>query len=165
VRRDLFLVPLVALLTSLPSYAKTCLDSTFAGTTVTLPSYTRDDQLRAVVSGAEFSGSDAHSHGYFGIDTGNPITVVSEIKVRAGDREIFVPLSAYGDIANARRVCFEQQGNHYLLTITGGSTSTAFEAVLEFDQQSILKRRIRLSEFPDQRWEETIYSFVKDRGQ
>ena len=49
----------------------------------------------------------------------------------------------------------------FRLVIRGRQASTAYEMVLDFDSRFVGKRRISHREFPDQRWEETTYSFTE----
>lgn len=91
-----------------------------------------------------------------------PKTVVSAINIKMGNENFFMPLSAYCDLGNPYDVRFENIKNGgFKLTIAGhGGEATSYHAVLEFNEENILRKKVFLDTFPDQVWEQTTYSFI-----
>lgn len=91
-----------------------------------------------------------------------PKTAISAMDVRIGKEKILVPLSAYSDLGNPYQVSLEKADRRFKLIIAGrGGTATSYKAVLEFDDENIQRRKVTLSVFPDEVWEETVYSFIR----
>jgi hypothetical protein len=164
VRRTLLLsVCMVSLVTPLRSEARTCHE--FEAGRVTFRENLGGNEVIAVVTSVTLSKQDSHPHAYFGFDEATPSTVISDIELKVAGREIYLPLSTYGDLADPRSACIDTIGAGYRLTISGGSASTAYESALEFDRAVVRRRHTALTEFADERWETIVYSFVQDRGQ
>ena len=90
---------------------------------------------------------------------------IRRLEVKAKEK-VFIPISAFADLANVTSLKTEPFGSGFRVRIMGGDAATAYEAVLEFDgprkaddQPVLRKRTVRSGEFPDQVWEETTYSF------
>lgn len=54
----------------------------------------------------------------------------------------------------------EKAERGFKLTISGGDAATSYRAVLVFDYEHIQRRKVTHGEFPDEVWEETVYSFI-----
>lgn len=93
-----------------------------------------------------------------------PKSVISLIDLRIGNEKVFIPLSAYSDLGNPMQASLEKAGHGFKITITGGDTATSYKAVLIFDNEHIQRRRVSLGEFPDEVWEETVYSFISKKS-
>lgn len=87
-----------------------------------------------------------------------PKTIISEIRIRAGNRDIFVPLSVYSDLGWVQQVSLEKGGNVAKLLMTGGDAGASYDVEMKFNKINLLSRRVRHGEFPEDVWEETIYS-------
>lgn len=95
-----------------------------------------------------------------GDDTKLPKTVLTSIDIRLGGGEkVFIPLSAYSDFGNVRRASLHKAANGFELSIHGGETAAAYDAVLVFKNDYLHRRKVTHREFPDEAWEETTYSF------
>lgn len=129
--------------------------------TVSLGETVAGAEIEVGVQTAEFLKGALHREGYFGLDVDVPRWVVSTIQLTVGERRLYIPLSAYGDLADPRDACLANESDPYRLVIRGGDASSSYEAMLEFDDRFLRKRRIFLREFPTQRWEETVYSFTE----
>ena len=89
-----------------------------------------------------------------------PKEVVSSIDVRIGNEKVFVPLSAYSNLGTPRKVSLVKIGQGFELNIFGSGTSLGYKATLRFNKEHIVSRKVFSRNFPDNRWEETIYSFI-----
>jgi hypothetical protein len=98
-----------------------------------------------------------HRDRCWGSDWNDPHTIVASIKLWANKSEITVPLSSYADISNANLAELTSTLSGYRLTIQGGDAATSYEEMLDFCESSVLRRRVKSGEFPDQGWEMTIY--------
>lgn len=89
-----------------------------------------------------------------------PASIVARVGVRVGAKEVFVPLSAYCDLANPSKVSVEfLSAEDYRVVIKGGEASTSYGAELFFHGDQITRRKVIHGEFPLEAWEETRYSF------
>jgi hypothetical protein len=95
-----------------------------------------------------------------GGDTELPKTLVSSVQVWIGNEKIFVPLSAYSDLGNPRTASLKKTRKGFEIKIGGGDAAGAYSASLLIENSSIRRRKVVSGEFPDQVWEETIYSFI-----
>jgi len=91
-----------------------------------------------------------------------PKTVIASMSVRIGKRNIIVPLSAYSDLGDPRRISLDVIPQGSMLTIWGGEdemgrTSRAYKVVLEYSYEGILSRKVYFSLNPSEVWDETIY--------
>jgi len=94
-----------------------------------------------------------------------PQKVIATLAVKVDKKTIFVPVSAYGDLADLRSIAIKPTRNGFEVDIIGGDAGTSYDAILQFDRGStagltVLRTRIvRSGEFPDDAWEETRYHF------
>ena len=101
----------------------------------------------------------------WGVDQECPHQAIVGLKVARDADTVFVPASAYMDLAGVRSLAIEPAGQGFRLVILGGDASTSYRATLAFGREarqgaSVLQRRtVRSGEFPDDVWEETRYSF------
>lgn len=104
--------------------------------------------------------STQHSSGWmWGADTSNAGVSVLDVAAKIGKESVFVPLSAYSDLANPSEIALVEQGKIHVLIIKGGDASTAYKASLSFKDGNIFARRVESGEFPDEVHEETTYHF------
>lgn len=88
-----------------------------------------------------------------------PTSVITSIKGRIiGAGDIFVPLSAYSDLADPFILSLENTPKGFRLVITGGDAGCSYAATLVFENIDIQRRKVVHGEFPDEAWEETVYS-------
>jgi len=117
----------------------------------------------------KFPPDNIHKYGFWGGSEvpGDrlPDFLVSNISVKVGKEEIYIPLSAYGDLTEAREVSVDLETKKtFQLKISGGDTAGSYTAVLTFANGALTKRKVWSGEFPDERFEETKYSWIPDNG-
>lgn len=89
-----------------------------------------------------------------------PPTVITKMEVQIGKDKTFIPLSAYSDLGDPGHVLLEKADRGFKLVITGGDAAGSYKAVLVFDRENIKRRKVMHGEFPDEVWQETVYSFI-----
>lgn len=94
-----------------------------------------------------------------GEDATAPPTLIASIVVRSGTDKLFVPLSAYSDLGDPRRISLKPTAAGFELAIAGGDAGVAYNAVLVFEKGWLTRRRVAHGEFPDEAWEETQYAY------
>jgi len=80
-------------------------------------------------------------------------------------KQVFIPASAYRDLANVADITFLTRNGKSILQITGGDASSSYTSELIFSGGVLLSKKVIANGFPDQAYEETVYSFVQDAGQ
>jgi hypothetical protein len=88
-----------------------------------------------------------------------PLRIISAMEVYLGDKKLWLPLSAYGDLSDPRILTTRATKRGFEIKIKGSDAGGAYEARLLFDGKFIHRRRVVLLEFPDEVWEETTYKF------
>lgn len=94
-----------------------------------------------------------------GEDVEPPQTLISQLIVVVDGQNVFVPLSAFSDLGNARRVEVKVTRRGFDLVISGGDASASYRALLAFEKRKLARRKVQHGEFPDEAWEETRYKF------
>jgi hypothetical protein len=86
---------------------------------------------------------------------------ISEITIDVDGKEIFIPRSAYSDLAAPTKIKLlpGNRNRGFDLIISGGDGALAFQAILSFSFNRILQRKVFSMEFNDKAWEQTRYSF------
>ena len=80
-------------------------------------------------------------------------------KILIGNKKVFVPLSAYSDLANPSNLVLKTNQNSFNLIIYGGDAGCSYKAELLFENSYIKARKVSHEEFPDEVWEKTEYHF------
>ena len=86
-----------------------------------------------------------------------PCSLVENLKIQIGTRQLFVPRSAFADLSDVFRIQLKIQSGQMVLIMKGGDAGEAYEAAIFFDAARVLRRRIKTSEM-DRLTEQTIYS-------
>lgn len=94
-----------------------------------------------------------------GEDAVAPPTLIASIVVQSGADKLFVPLSAYSDLGDPRRVSLKTSATGFEIAISGGDAGVAYNAVLVFEDGWLIRRRVAHGEFPNEAWEETKYAY------
>lgn len=94
-----------------------------------------------------------------GEDSLVPPTLVTSIVVQNGADRLFIPLSAYSDLGDPRKIYLKPSTTGFELVIAGGDAGVAYNAVLVFEKGWLTRRRVAHGEFPDEAWEETRYAY------
>jgi hypothetical protein len=88
-----------------------------------------------------------------------PETVIGRLVVKRGDRELFVPFSAYSDLANITSVRVRESGSDVAVDFFGGTGGEAYQVTFVFLKSEYLRsRNVFLRRMPKDVWEETKYS-------
>jgi hypothetical protein len=101
----------------------------------------------------------------WGSDQECPRTVIAALTVGLGEQVIFVPVSAYGDLANLRSIAAHETADGFEVHFSGGDAASAYNATLDFQRDAgvgfpvLRARKVRSGEFPTEAWEETRYRF------
>ena len=99
---------------------------------------------------------------WWGTELVPPKTFIKELSVHVDENICWIPLSAYSDLVNIKSVDLRILNEGFNIIIDGGDTATYYKAVLSFDNEGYLLRRMVYNpSFPDEVWEETNYSFIR----
>jgi hypothetical protein len=101
---------------------------------------------------------------WWGTDSTSPNEVVSDLRVTVAGEEVAIPFSAFSDLAEPRVIRVADTATGFSLEIEGSDAAGAYHATLQFVGNKIARRRVASGEFPDERWDEFVYSFVPDDG-
>ncbi|MDY6906536.1 MAG: hypothetical protein SWH61_17845 [Thermodesulfobacteriota bacterium] len=116
--------------------------------------------IKIGVHTAEYNSSVPYKSGFrWGAELKEPRIIVTRINVEFGNTKVFVPLSAYCDLTNPNICTLQTSNKSFVLVIEGGQASTSYKAEIYFENGYIKKRKVSHQEFPDESWEETVYSF------
>lgn len=88
-----------------------------------------------------------------------PSHLITSVSVVKGKEKIFVPISSYSDLGDPHEIYLNPTSSGFDLTIIGGDAGVAYRAILVFEQEWLVRRRVVHGEFPDQAWEETKYAY------
>lgn len=95
----------------------------------------------------------------------HPKMFVASFTIEAGKKDIVLPLSAFADLADPYTISIEKKSkNGFDIKLLGSETSEAYEALFHFEGDHLKLRKVKNLEFPDEAWEETVYSWVADNG-
>lgn len=89
-----------------------------------------------------------------------PKALVVSVQAWVGNDKIFIPVSAYSDLGDPRSVSLKLIKTGFVLKISGGDAAGSYNATLSIEKGNIRRRKVVSGEFPDNVWEETIYSFI-----
>ena len=81
------------------------------------------------------------------------------MSITIGNRDVFVPLSAYCGLANPYEISFAANNKGFSITIFGGHAATSYKAEIITQEGYIQRRKVSHLEFPNVAWEETVYSY------
>lgn len=87
----------------------------------------------------------------------HPCSIVDSIDIAVNGKPIFVPRSAFCDLADLDIVEVEIKQKNVLMKLFGGDASESYIAIIEFDANCVKRRTISSSMLPDRKSEETIY--------
>ena len=124
------------------------------------------DVVVTVVARMRDGGRCLNPEGWgWGSDQKCPRKVIAALTVKMDKKAIFVPVSAYGDLANPGLIAVKPTRVGFEVSIRGGDAATAYSATLQFERDSTAEpavlrvRTVRSGEFQDEAWEETRYHF------
>jgi len=87
-----------------------------------------------------------------------PCSVVDKIKIFVDGKNIDVPRSVFADLADLNGGQFKKTKQGMMLTFTGGDAAAAYNLEILFDKKRVLRRKVENAEFPNNTWEETVYT-------
>jgi hypothetical protein len=96
---------------------------------------------------------------HWGTEFKKPKATISKMSVKYDGVKVFVPFSAFSDLANSREATISVSGKEYAVEIKGGDAATSYTAVIQFDGLNTKSRKVTHGEFQNIVWEETVYSF------
>jgi hypothetical protein len=99
---------------------------------------------------------------WWGTDLTSPNEVVADLRVTVAREPVVIPFSAFSDLAEPRVIRVLDTTAGFSLEIEGSDAAGAYRATLEFVGNRVARRRVVSREFPDERWDEFLYSFVPD---
>lgn len=129
-----------------------------------------NDSISIKVFKTKFSPTFPYQNGFrWGAnEVSKPKYVVSNIQVSNGNETIYIPLSAYCDLANPNKIMLDTSRNIFSLSIIGGDAGVSYKAKITFEKINsmfyIKSRKVMHGEFPEEVWEDTRYSFIIDDG-
>jgi len=168
VKKAIFLVVILIIFPSCVLYA---INYNSSNMDFRFEEYTSNGELVSIViETTKILDNYPYKSGWWGVgESEKPQNIISNVKVTVGKNNVTIPLSAYSDLANPYKVLFETQSNKFKIIIFGGDSATSYQAKLVFEQLSSKETRIKYrkvfhSEFSDEVWERTDYSFIVDDG-
>lgn len=120
----------------------------------------------ASVESVDFSLCPSPFHsGYWGADDRTPETYVTNVVVSINGAAALIPLSVYSSLAEVTDITLEEVNGDILLTIRGGQGDAAgYVSIITFSRDKevgllVKRQRTYGTEFPDEAYEETQFSF------
>jgi len=99
---------------------------------------------------------------WWGAEFNDPVTMVGRLTVELDEHSSWVRHSAYSDLVNVKDMRITKSNSGFKLIIKGGQTASLYHAHLVFDNAGyLIRRRVFSPNFPDEVWEETVYSYIK----
>ena len=101
---------------------------------------------------------------YWGTDDGRrpPNTIVTRLTVAIGRDTVLIPFGAYGDLSEPDSVWVSCGGSGATVYLRGGDAAGSYDASFVVLHGMLYKRRVQSGEFPEEVWEETVYSWIPD---
>ena len=122
----------------------------------------KSDIARATVEAVNLPDGYPYSTKFMwgGDETSSPKKIIKTVTVLRSGQTIFIPLSAYADLGNPRKIILQKTSSqNFQLIILGGDAAGSYKAMLDFRKDEIFRRKVISGEFPKEVWEETTYSF------
>ena len=87
--------------------------------------------------------------------------IFSDMKVSYNNEQYYVPLTAYVDMADMRNYQLYPITDGFVLEIEGGygESGDSYTAKLTFKKGLLIRKEIRHGVFPDEAWQQTVYSY------
>jgi hypothetical protein len=90
-----------------------------------------------------------------------PCNLVDAIKISVNKTPLFVPRSAFADLADLGTAELVVENGKNILMLEGGDASESYIVKIAFTSKSVARRTVVGGEFPDELLEETVYHFGK----
>jgi hypothetical protein len=101
--------------------------------------------------------------GYWGTDEGEeqpPRLVVASLDIVVGRDTVLVPPSAVAGLADPSTLRLSVGGRGATIEMQGGDAAGSWDGSWVVIDGMLYKRRVSSGEFPDEAWEETVYSWI-----
>jgi hypothetical protein len=89
-----------------------------------------------------------------------PCSGVDGIDIIVNGSSLFIPRSAFSDLADLNDAELKVGGNNYFLRLGGGDASEAYITMIEFDATMVKRRTLGSGTEPNQLLQKTIYHAV-----
>jgi|SRR6185437_2489374 len=89
-----------------------------------------------------------------------PCSIVDQIGITVEGNPLFVPRSAFADLADLNRAEIKAAKNGWVLTLDGGDASEGYIVKIDFDATRIKLRTMSSGTLPNKPLQETIYHLV-----
>lgn len=86
-----------------------------------------------------------------------PCSIVDCMDISVNGKPIFVPRSAFSDLADLNEVTIKIEKKKIIIKIIGGDASESYIVKIDLNSERIIHRSLVSGEFPDEILEETIY--------
>jgi hypothetical protein len=89
-----------------------------------------------------------------------PCSVVDQVNIAVNGNQIFVPRSAFCDLADLSRARISFEKNESVLSLEGGDASESYIVKIKFDAIRVKRRTLSSGTQPKKPLQETIYNVV-----
>jgi hypothetical protein len=89
----------------------------------------------------------------------SPLRVFRHYGIRFGDRAFDMPLASYIDLPNPNRASIASRGDSVFVLLTGNGDGLGYAVKWVFVDAQLRTRQVASTEFPDELWQETRYSW------
>jgi hypothetical protein len=89
-----------------------------------------------------------------------PCSIVDRIDITVNGKSLFVPRSAFCDLADVSEAQIHVDDQEFVLRLDGGDASEGYIATVEFDAQRVKRRTVSSGTLPDHPLQETVYNVV-----
>lgn len=86
-----------------------------------------------------------------------PCSPVDSLEIMIGGKGIFVPRSAFADLADVNQAELSMEKGKPLLTLIGGDASESYIVKIKFTASHVTYRSLTSGEFPEHPLQETVY--------
>jgi hypothetical protein len=100
------------------------------------------------------------SDAYQGLFGSTKPRVVTDFKVTYKGEDVYVPMSAYGDLSNIHQIELEPAFDDAILRIEGGDAHEGYRCRMTFMAGLITSRHLEHGEFPEHENETTVYTLL-----
>lgn len=89
-----------------------------------------------------------------------PCSIVDMVQITVNNHPLYVPRSAFCDLADLNTAEVQANEKESILTLRGGDASEAYIVKIEFDETHVERRTLSSEMSPDQPLQQTIYYVV-----
>jgi hypothetical protein len=89
-----------------------------------------------------------------------PCSIVDRVDINVNGNPLFIPRSAFSDLADLYKAELQTNEKGSVLTLYGGDAAESYIVKIEFDMTHVTRRSLTSAESPSQPLQETIYHQV-----